>query len=106
MYKPNLQIIEYVSSLNKGKIYSHRCKTPNRQDQKENIHSPSMENKNKKVYVKLEEEKHMSLIIENPSAGFSVDTLRGRQAWSSAFQVLKDYYSQPRLTHPENYHQN
>lgn len=44
-YKPNLQIIEYVSSLNKGKIYSYRCKTPNRQDQKENIHGPSMENK-------------------------------------------------------------
>lgn len=40
MYKQNLQIIEYVSSLNKGKIYSYRCKTPNRQDQKENIHGP------------------------------------------------------------------
>lgn len=98
MYKPNLQIVEYVSSLNKGKIY--RCKTPNRQDQKENIHGPSVENKKKCVWKTRRRETQVT------STGFSVDTLRGRQAWSSAFQVLKDYYSQPRLTHPENYHQS
>lgn len=58
------------------------------------------------MYEKLEEERHKSHIIENPPAGFSVDTLRGRQAWSSVFQVLKDYYNQPNLTHPENHHQS
>lgn len=105
MYKPNLQIIEYVSSLNKGNIYSYRCKTPNRQDQKENIHGLSIENK--KVYGKRRETqvayngKFIRII-----ASFSVDTLRGRQAQRSASQVLKDYYSQPRLTHPESHHQS